>query len=63
VRKLQPARPFKQYLRKHVDITHDHDREIRLLQSALKDKGKVLSYSQILEVMIDDFLEKLGNKG
>jgi hypothetical protein len=50
----------KQYLRRKVDLTVDHDREIRLLQAALRDKGTNLTYSQIIEKMIDDFLEKLG---
>ncbi len=62
LRGVQRARPFKQYLRKKVDVTHDHDREIRLLQAALKDRGTSLSYSQIIEIMIDEFLEKLGKK-
>lgn len=57
--RLPAARPFKSYTQKKVNITHDHDREIRLLQAALADRHTPLSYSQVIEIMIDDFLGKL----
>lgn len=53
-------RPFKQYLRRAVKITHDHDREIRLLQAAIKDKGSSLEYSEILEKIIDHFFDDVN---
>jgi hypothetical protein len=58
--RIPKPRPFKQYTTKKINISLDHDREIRLLQAALKDKGITLSYSDIIEKMIDEFLEKLG---
>lgn len=58
--KLKRKRPFKQYLRKEVNITFNHDMEIRLIQSALKDRGTEISYSHLIEKMIDAFLEDMG---
>lgn len=52
-------KPFRQYSHRKILICQDHDREIRLLQAALSERGTPLSYSQIIEKMIDDFLEKL----
>ncbi len=57
--KLPKERPFKQYISKRIEISMDHDREIRLLQAALKDHGSNISYSEIIEKMIDEFLERL----
>lgn len=47
-------------IRKNIEIRADHDVEIRLLQDAINSRGTHLSYSQIIEKMIDEFLEKLG---
>jgi chromosome condensin MukBEF complex kleisin-like MukF subunit len=58
--KLPTRRPFKQYTKKRIDITLDHDREIRLLLAAVKDMGTHLTYSQIIEKMIDEYFEKLS---
>ncbi len=46
-------------MHRKITICEDHDREIRLLQAALAERKTPLSYSQIIEKMIDDFLEKL----
>lgn len=60
--RIQAARPFKQYILKKVKVTHDHDRELRLIIAALENKGTKLDFSQLLELVIDEFLEKLGTK-
>lgn len=54
------GRPRKQYTRKIIEISLEHDLEIKLLQAAIKERtGSFLSYSQLLAKMIDEFLEKM----